>query len=47
MKKPAPLEDYLRGQGRFKNLSQEVLNEMRQQVERNIQRFSREEAGAC
>ena len=47
MRRPAPLEDYLKGQGRFKNTSPEILDEMRQQVERNIQRFSREEAGVC
>jgi len=47
MRKPAPLEDYIKGQGRFKNIKPEVLEEMRQQVERNIQRFSREEAGIC
>ena len=47
MKRPAPLSDYINGQGRFKNLSPEVMDEMRQQVERNIQRLSREEAGVC
>jgi pyruvate ferredoxin oxidoreductase beta subunit len=47
MKKPAPLEDYIRGQGRFKNMSPEIFDLMRQQVEKNIQRLSREEAGVC
>ncbi|KUK59745.1 MAG: Pyruvate ferredoxin oxidoreductase, beta subunit [Methanoculleus marisnigri] len=47
MRKPAPIEDYINGQGRFKNLSPEVMSEIRQQVDRNIQRLSREEAGVC
>ena len=47
MRRPAPLEDYIKGQGRFKNLSPEILDRMRQQIERNVQRLAREEAGAC
>ncbi|HIH85547.1 MAG TPA: pyruvate synthase subunit beta, partial [Methanoculleus sp.] len=47
MRKPEPLEDYISGQGRFKNLSPETLDLMRQQVEQNIQRLAREEEGIC
>ncbi|WP_067077095.1 thiamine pyrophosphate-dependent enzyme [Methanoculleus horonobensis] len=47
MKRPALLEDYIKGQGRFKNVSPETLDLMRQQVQQNIQRLAREEAGVC
>jgi pyruvate ferredoxin oxidoreductase beta subunit len=47
IKRPAPLDTYIEGQGRFKGLSPVLLEELRQQVHRNIERISREEEGIC
>lgn len=47
IKKPAPLEDYLAPQGRFRGIDAKTLDELRQQIARNMKRLSQEEAGVC
>ncbi|RXE55617.1 2-ketoisovalerate ferredoxin oxidoreductase [Methanoculleus taiwanensis] len=47
MKKPLPLEDYIRGQGRFKGITPEALEEMRRQIQMTNARLSREAEGIC
>ena len=47
MRKPVPLEDYIKAQGRFKGISEDALRDLKQQVDANIRRFTREEEGVC
>ncbi len=47
MIKPAPLEEYLAPQGRFKGISPAALETLRAQVAYNLARFAREEKGVC
>ncbi|MDN7025881.1 pyruvate synthase subunit beta [Methanoculleus sp. FWC-SCC1] len=47
IRKPAPLEDYIKGQGRFKGVTPAMLEQMRQQMQANITRLVREEEGIC
>ena len=45
--KPAPLEDYLSMQGRFRGIDAETVNRLRSQLERNIKRLTLEAEGVC
>jgi pyruvate ferredoxin oxidoreductase beta subunit len=47
IRKPVPLEDYIRGQGRFKGVTPEMLEQMRQHMQANLTRLVREEEGIC
>ncbi len=47
IRKPVPLEDYIRGQGRFKGVTPEMLEQMRRHMQANITRLVREEEGIC
>jgi len=47
MKKPAPLENYIQAQGRFKGISEDALRDLKQQVDANSRRFTSEEEGVC
>lgn len=47
MKKRAPLREYLSLQGRFKGISESVVNELEQSIEKNLARLAKEEAGEC
>jgi pyruvate ferredoxin oxidoreductase beta subunit len=45
MKKPAPLEEYLTPQGRFKGIDPKTIEQLKQRLSRNLQKFAAEEAG--
>jgi len=45
--KPAPLEDYLSMQGRFRGIDEETVNRLRSQLERSIKRLTLEADGVC
>lgn len=47
MKKRAPLMEYLSLQGRFKGISEPMVNELEQSIEKNLARLAKEEAGEC
>jgi len=47
MKKRLPLKEYLSLQGRFKGITEKQVNELEQQVEKNLARLAKEEAGEC
>ncbi len=47
IRKQAPLEDYIRAQGRFKGLDERTMDIIRQTVKENLERFRREEEGVC
>ncbi|WP_298670253.1 thiamine pyrophosphate-dependent enzyme [uncultured Methanofollis sp.] len=47
MKNPLPLEEYLKGQGRFKRVTPEIINELQQAVIKNLERVRKEEEGIC
>jgi pyruvate ferredoxin oxidoreductase beta subunit len=47
MKNPLPLEEYLKGQGRFKKATPEIIAELQQAVVRNLERIRKEEEGIC
>jgi hypothetical protein len=40
-----PVEDYLKPQGRFQNLTAEVIAEIQQEVDRNRAKLNRQAAG--
>jgi pyruvate ferredoxin oxidoreductase beta subunit len=45
--KPAPLEDYLRMQGRFSGMTEEQIKVVRGEIERNLRLLKAEAEGAC
>ena len=47
MKRPAPLDDYLGAQGRFRGISAEARTVLHASMERNHRRLLAEEAGQC
>ncbi len=47
MKRPAPIDDYLGMQGRFKGISGEAKAALGAAMERNHRRLLAEEAGQC
>jgi pyruvate ferredoxin oxidoreductase beta subunit len=47
MRKPAPLEEYLAAQGRFKGIDPKIVEQLRQRIGKNFKRFAAEEAGVC
>ncbi|HOT95339.1 MAG TPA: thiamine pyrophosphate-dependent enzyme [Methanoregulaceae archaeon] len=47
MKRPAPIEDYLRIQGRFRGISDEAKSALRAAMEQQHRRLLAEEAGSC
>jgi len=47
MKRPAPIDDYLGMQGRFKGISGEAKAALGAAMERNHWRLLAEEAGQC
>ncbi|MDD1728896.1 MAG: thiamine pyrophosphate-dependent enzyme [Methanospirillum sp.] len=47
MMKPAPLEEYLKIQGRFSGLKPDTIAEIRQSMERNLRLLKKEAEGTC
>ncbi|KUG20297.1 MAG: pyruvate synthase subunit beta [Methanomicrobiaceae archaeon] len=47
MRKPVPLEEYIRRQGRFRGITDAALTELRHQADLNLRRLTREAEGIC
>jgi len=47
MKKPQPIDEYIRAQGRFKAVTPKIIAELQQAVEKNMDRIRKEEEGIC
>ncbi len=47
MKKPQPIDEYIKAQGRFKAATPAQIAELQQAVEQNIERIRKEEEGIC
>ena len=47
MIKPAPLEDYLKMQGRFSSITEDTIRVIRGEIERNLRHLKAEAEGTC
>ena len=47
MKKPLPVNDYLKMQGRFRGISEETITEIQVTLDKQIKRIAKEEEGIC
>jgi pyruvate ferredoxin oxidoreductase beta subunit len=47
MRKPIPLEEYLKPQGRFRGIDSRTLETLKQNLAANLQKLAQEESGVC